>query len=144
MNFIFILSSCVLDCCEFNCCDLNFMSYIEIYRMNIIFYQTFTKSNAISTTKPSTITRTFITTTNPKITSPCSTCTHITGSKTYGLITTQQNTRNSTTEKVAIRKIITTIEILKQNITLKTINETNLVLIPHSQNHISHHLIQTE
>jgi hypothetical protein len=98
--------------------------------MNTISYQTFTKSNAISTTKTSTITRTF---TNPKITTTCSSCTPSTGSKTYGLITTQQNTRNSTTETVAIRNFITTIEILKQNSTLKTINETHLVLIPKPQ-----------
>ena len=91
------------------------MNYIEIYRINTISYQTFTKSNAISTTKTSPITRTFITTTNPEITSTCSTCT---GSKTYGHNTTQQNTLNSTTETVEIRN---------------SINETNLVLIPKPQ-----------
>ena len=94
------------------------MSYIEIYRINTISYQTFTKSNAISTTKTSPITRTFITTTNPEITSTCSTCTPCTGSKTYGHNTTQQNTLNSTTETVEIRN---------------SINETNLVLIPKPQ-----------
>jgi hypothetical protein len=94
------------------------MSYIEIYRINTISYQTFTKSNAISTTKTSPITRTFITTTNPEITSTCSTCTPCTGSKTYGHNTTQQNTLNLTTETVEIRN---------------SINETNLVLIPKPQ-----------
>ena len=94
------------------------MSYIEIYSINTISYQTFTKSNAISTTKTSTTTRTLITTTNPEITSTCSTCTPSTGSKTYGLITTQQNTLYSSTETAEIRN---------------SINETNLVLIPKPQ-----------
>ena len=81
--------------------------------MTTISYQTLTKSYIVTSTKFSTMSHTFIITTSTisSSESPCSTGTSIsTGthlSRTHDLITTQQNTRYSTTETTKIANFIT-------------------------------------